>query len=56
VTDSQLLLQLSALCAATVHSGQTDTIKLSKKNRMHRILKLNLNLNKPITPYACAML
>ena len=26
-------------------------IKLSK-NRMHRILNLNLNLNKPITPYA----
>ena len=22
-------------------------------NRMHRILKLNLNLNKPIMPYAC---
>jgi len=29
-----------------------STIKLSK-NRMHRIL--NLNLNKPITAYACAM-
>jgi len=38
------------LCIA----DRLSTIKLSK-NRMHRILNLNLNLNKPIVPYACAM-
>jgi len=38
------------LCIA----DRLSTIKLSK-NRMHRMLKLNLNLNKPITPYTCAM-
>jgi len=38
------------LCIA----DRLSMIELSK-NRMHRILKLNLNLNYTITPYACAM-